>query len=110
MSDNRKSIAPTYDSRETGDRYSISAWVSDKPVTLNRSIPDPFVRQTVTVGFFPALWALLRHGCIKVEVHVDGDPDIIEDVLELDANWLGKGERRKAFKKKIEAALENLGE
>lgn len=83
----RRSIEPTYDSRETGYRYHVTACINDKPVSFQHRIPDPFVRQTVHICWLDLLRGLLRRH-LTVEVIVGGDLDVVNDVLELDSNTL----------------------
>lgn len=104
----RRSIEPTYDSRETGERYNITVWVNDHAELFQRPIDCPFVRQSVTIGWWYALKSLLTFTPIKVEMCMSGDKEIIEDVLELDANYLGDGTRRQEFNGQIQKALESL--
>jgi hypothetical protein len=84
----RVSIKPTYDSRETGPRYSITTTINGRVLEWQKPIEDPFVRQVVHVGWRDLLRGLL-HRDLVVEVRVDGDRDVVEDVLELDGNYLG---------------------
>lgn len=91
----RVSIQPTYDSRETGPRYYVSAFVHGRAVTWRKPIDDPFVTTTVTVGWPDLLRALLRRRLL-VRFQVDADRDLIEDVLELDGNHLGINCTRRA--------------
>jgi hypothetical protein len=87
MSAKRKSIEPTYDSRETGPRFHVTTRIDDRTIGFHQPIPDPFVRQTVRVGWPDLLRGLLLRR-LTVEVIVDGDRDVVNDVLELDANTL----------------------
>lgn len=101
----RQSIEPTYDSTETGPRYHVTTWVGGRVVEWEHRVDDPFVRQTVTVGWRDLLRSLLRRELV-VEVSVGADRDVIEDVLELDANSLGYNcTRRDEFNGSINAAL-----
>lgn len=43
----RRSIEPTYDSRETGPRYHVSSTVDGRPVAFMEPIQDPFVNHTI---------------------------------------------------------------
>lgn len=76
---------PTYDSRETGPRFHVSSRVGDKTVAFQEPIADPFVRHTVTLGW-PALLRGLLRGELAVTVLVGGDTEVVNDVLNLDAN------------------------
>lgn len=84
----RVSIQPTYDSRETGPRYHVTTCVNDRTIEFQKPIGDPFVRQTVHIGTRD-LWRALLRGRLEVVVLVGGDRDVIEDVMELDDNYLG---------------------
>lgn len=87
MNPERQSIQPTYDSRETGPRYHVTSTIDGRPIAFMEPVRDPFVRHTVYVGWRDLLRGLLRRR-MEVVVNVGGDPDIIDDVLELDANAL----------------------
>lgn len=91
----RNSIRATYDSRETGDRYHVTTEIGNQTIAFRVPIPDPFVRQTVTVGWRDLLRGLLRRRLV-VTVIVGGDIDVINDVLELDDNALVPDSTRKA--------------
>lgn len=84
----RQSIEATYDSQETGERFYVTTQVGDRTITFQRRIPDPFVRTTVHVGIWDALRAMLRLRRVEVTVTVGADPDLVNDVLELDYNTL----------------------
>lgn len=89
MTAKRVSIQPTYDSRQTGPRYHVTSKVNGRVATWRQPVPDPFVRtQVFVMGWRDLLGALLRHRMV-VEVLVGGDPEVVEDVMELDANYLG---------------------
>jgi len=101
----RQSIKPTYDSSETGPRYHVTTWLNGRVITWEHRVDDPFVRQTVTVGWRDLLRSLLRRELI-VKVSVGADRDVMEDVLELDANALGYNcTRRDEFNGSLNAAL-----
>ncbi|GAA4082913.1 hypothetical protein [Actinomadura miaoliensis] len=84
----RTSITPTYSTTDTGPRYHVTTLVHDRTVTFRRPIDDPFVRSTVTVSWPDLLRGLLR-GHLDVTVVVGADPEMIEDVLELNADYRG---------------------
>ncbi|MCW2897881.1 MAG: hypothetical protein JWO67_146 [Streptosporangiaceae bacterium] len=91
----RQSIEPTYDSRETGPRFHVTTRIGDETIVFQQPIPDPFVRTTVHVG---NRWDLLRgllRGRLTVEVIVSGDYEVVNDVLELDANTLTPNSTRR---------------
>lgn len=106
----RQSIKPTYDHRETGDRYFVQYSINSKLIGESQSITDPFVRGTVVVGWRDILKSLLRHRSLKVEMRVRGDQSIEEDVMELDANYTGveSSTRRRAFRAAMESGLQRL--
>jgi hypothetical protein len=91
----RQSIQPTYDSRETGPRYHVTTTVDDRPVAWRQPITDPFVRHTITLGWRDLLKGLLRRR-LAVVVIVGADMDLMNDVLELDANALVPSSTRRA--------------
>lgn len=102
----RLSINPTYDSRKTGPRFEVATRVNGR-LNYRRKIIDPFVRTTVKVGWGAMLSALFRLTRVEVEVRVSGDNGIVEDVMELDANYIGHGStRRSEWNASIESALE----
>lgn len=106
----RLSIASTYDHRKTGDRYSVSSRLGGETICDRKPITDPFVRHRIRIHWWDAIKCLLRHGNITVEVSVDGDAEIVEDVLELDENYIGHGSTRRAeFRAGIERALSEVG-
>lgn len=69
----RLSIAPSYDSRETGPRFEVETRVNGRLSAL-RKIPDPFIRTTVMVGWRDMLSALFRLTRARVEVSVASKP------------------------------------
>lgn len=84
----RKSIEPTYDSRETGERFTIETRENDVRLD-HKPMPDPFVNHTVHVrGWRNALRVLRRR--YHLTVAVGGDREIVEDVSELDGNYTGR--------------------
>lgn len=104
----RQSIEPTYDSRETGNRFKAESRINGQTIG-HEVIADPFVTHTVTIGFWDAVKAFLFERKLRVTVRVDGDPQIIEDVMELDANYLGSNStRRQQFNSLIESTLANM--
>lgn len=104
----RTSIEPTYDSRETGNRFQVESRINGQRIG-QQSIADPFVTHTVTIGFWDAIKAFLFDRKLRVEFRVDGDSQIIEDVMELDANYLGSNStRRQQFNSLIQSTLANM--
>lgn len=90
----RVSIQPTYDSRETGPRYHVTTRIGDRTISFEKPLQDPFVNNRVTVGW-PDLLRALLHRRLEVTVIVGGDRDVVEDVFELDAEWLGSDSTRR---------------
>ena len=84
----RQSIQPTYDHRETGDRFSVTTEIDGVPTEWRKPLTDPFVRHTVHLHWRDLLRGLFRRG-LSVTVAIDGDHDIQEDVLELNDDYLG---------------------
>lgn len=104
----RKSIEPTYDSRETGPRFNVESRINHQ-IIGKQQIADPFVTHAVTIGFWDAVKAFLFDRKLRVEFRVDADIQIIEDVMELDANYLGANStRRQQFNSLIESTLANM--
>lgn len=101
----RQSIQPTYDSRETGPRFCVTSEIGDRTIAFRQPIPDPFVRQTIHVGFWDLLRGLFRRR-LSVTVVVGGDLDVMNDVLELDANTLiPNSTRRLEFNDELRRAI-----
>jgi hypothetical protein len=90
----RQSIQPTYDHRETGDRYWVTTEINGKPMEWRKPLTDPFVRHTIHLHWRDLLRGLLRRS-LSVTVAVGGDHDIQEDVMELDGNYLEWGSTRR---------------
>lgn len=105
----RLSIAPSYNSDKTGPRFTVSSYLGGEAICLRQPTADPFVTHRVVVHWWDAIKCLLRHGRIEVEVNVGGDSDIMEDVLELDENYIGHGSTRRAeYETSVERALSQL--
>jgi hypothetical protein len=101
----RESIAPTYDHAETGDRYSVETRVEGRRISFTPMV-DPFVTQRVVIGWLDLLRGLWRRR-LEVEVLVNGDQEIVEDVMELNADYLGKqgSTRRQEWNAAVERGL-----
>ena len=98
----RQSIKSTYDSQKDGFQYMVSTSINDKPLD-SRDIADPFVMQTVHVSLWDTLKGLFRGG-VKVVVNINPKNNrIVEDVMELDDQYLGLGAntRREDFNSQI---------
>ena len=109
MSEKRTSITPTYDHRETGDRYAIVTRVGGRLIS-NTPLVDPFVFHRVTIGWRDLARGLLRRRLI-VQMQLSGDSEIVEDVLELNADYLGTNcTRRDEFNASLHAALSRTAE
>lgn len=107
MPETRQSIPPTYDHRQTGDRYWVTSTVNGHPIAWRQPIEDPFVRHTVRVSWRDLLSSLIRRRGLTVEVTVGGDPGIVEDVLELNANYLAPNStRREEFHRDLLIAMD----
>lgn len=106
----RVSIQPTYDHRETGDRFYVETTVGHHRLPTTR-IPDPFVNHTITIGWRDLLRGLL-HRRLRVTVYLGGDPEIVEDVCELNSDYLGlpRSSRRREWNQHIQDSLARLGE
>ena len=105
----RQSIEPTYDSRKDGKQYSIRTTVNNHSIG-SRDLEDPFVTHTVRVSFLDTLKGLFKGGVV-VLVSVDGkNLRIVEDVMELNDNYLGINcTRRDSFNKGImQAASDHI--
>lgn len=105
----RESIAPTYDSRETGPRYHVTTQIEDQTIEWRKPVDDPFVRHIVHIGWRDLLRGLRRRR-LDVIVIVGGDPDVMNDVLELDDNALVPGStRQRDFQRGIHHKIGRLG-
>lgn len=104
----RQSIQPTYDRQKTGDRFTLEIRENDKRLSVE-SLPDPFHNTTIRPrGWRVALGVLLRR--CTFTVIVGGDPEIVEDVIELDGDYLGRfgSTRRSKWDAQLEGALHDL--
>jgi hypothetical protein len=93
--DLRPSVRATYDSRITGPRYWVTTEIDGETIAFREPIDDPFVRCAVRVNLRALLRGLLRRQ-VFVTVVVGADPELMNDVLELDENTLIPGRTRKA--------------
>jgi hypothetical protein len=102
----RQSIQPTtYDSRETGPRYHVTTRIDDRTTVFRTPLDDPFVRHIVHLGWRDLLRGLLGRR-LTVTVMVGADVDVMDDVMELDANTLLLNcTRRDEFNQQINNAL-----
>lgn len=102
MSAKRQSIQPTYDKRETGERFTLHAYECDQPCESS-TLGDPFVTHIVHIrGWRNALKVLFRR--YTYQITVGGDHSIIEDIFELDNDY--KGERGSTRRAEWDAQLE----
>jgi hypothetical protein len=103
MREKRQSIAPTYDHRKTGDRFTVETRINGRRLD-EKTTRDPFVNHTVTVGWLDLIAFALRGR--KVTVIVGGDRQIVDDVMELDADCLTHNStRRDEWNQQVEGAL-----
>jgi hypothetical protein len=104
----RQSIQPTYDHRETGDRFTVETRINGR--RLNEiTTRDPFVHHRVVIGWRDLLSFALRGR--EVTVIVGGDRTIVDDVMELDADCLTFGStRREEWNAEINRSLASLSE
>jgi hypothetical protein len=104
----RQSIEPTYDHQETGDRYHVTSTIDGRSVAWRHPITDPFVRHTVWIGWRDLLRGLLKRR-LDVTVLIGGDRDVVEDVMELNGDYLGPNcTRRDEFHVSLNASLETF--
>jgi hypothetical protein len=103
--DLRVSIAPTYDHQKTGDRFTVESRLNGQRLTYE-PMPDPFVFHRVVVGWRDLLRGLFRRR-VEVEVIVGGDREIVEDVCELDSDYLGRpgSSRRREWDQHLDRRL-----
>jgi hypothetical protein len=102
----RKSITPTYNGAETGPRYHVTSRINSHTVTFQHPADDPFVRHVIHICWLDRLKSLFLRR-LDVEVIVGGDAEIIEDVMELNSDYLGpmNSTRRKAFQSELNDAI-----
>lgn len=102
---NRASIQPTYDRQQTGDRFMLESRLAGRRIA-QQAMPDPFVTHRVVIGWRDLLRGLV-HRRLEVEVIVGGDPGIVEDVCELDSDYLGArhSSRRREWDEQLERSL-----
>ena len=107
----RQSIRSTYDARETGPRFHVTYRVGGRTIEHQQPIEDPFVRGTVVVGWRDLVRGLLRRH-LEVEVLVGGDRDIVEDVMELNDDYLGvaNSTRRQTWDSHVNERLSALAD
>jgi hypothetical protein len=105
----RQSITPTYDSRQTGDRYHVTYRINNRTLTFQDPVPDPFVRAVVHVSWWDRVKSFWRKD-FTVEVLVGADLDLVETVLELDDNYLGTGNstRRQEWNSTLNHAIRDF--
>ena len=103
----RRSIQPTYDHRETGDRFYVETRVDGDPVGKT-TCRDPFVFHRVTVKL--GLRHLLRRK-VEVVMIVGADHEMVDDVMELDADCLtNDSSRRHEFNADLNVLLRDIGQ
>lgn len=104
----RQSISPTYDHVEKGDRFTVETRVAGRRVSITR-ITDPFARQRLYIGWRDLLCGLLRRRLV-IETIISGDSEIVEDVMELNADYLGTqhSSRRQEWNAGVQRALEDV--
>lgn len=101
----RNSVRATYDSRETGYPYHVTTLIGNRTIEFRKRVPDPFVSHRVMVGWPDLLRALWRRRLV-VTVMVDGDRQVVDDVMELDDNNLVPGRTRQAaFRSHVNEAI-----
>lgn len=94
-SEKRQSISPTFDSRDTGPAYYVITSLNDKRIG-KQEIEDPFINTTINVSWKDLLKSLITRRGMKVSVFVNSpDRQRIEDVMELNANYLGFNSTRR---------------
>lgn len=89
----RKSVEATYDSVKDGFQYRVATSVNGKHVSSTK-IADPFVNHSVNISFLDTLKGLFRGG-VKIHVSVYGAREVMEDVMELDNQYIGANRTRK---------------
>lgn len=104
----RQSIQPTYDHRETGDRFEVETRINGTRLSVTPT-RDPFVHHRVVIGWRDLLRGFLRRR-LEIVVIVGGDPEIVDDVMELDADCLTfNSTRRVEWNAHIQCRLGDFG-
>lgn len=105
MSAKRQSIDPTYDAVETGDPYTVEVREGTRRVS-SIVCGDPFINTTVYPRGWRAALAVLRRR-YSVSVHVNAPASLVEDVLELNADYKGilGSSRRREWDHELEGCL-----
>lgn len=94
----------------TRPSYYVTTTVNDHVIgEFMQPIEDPFVRQTVTVGWPDLLRALLRRRLVVV-VRVGGDRKTVERVMEMNPDFLGgmNSPSRKAWNASLNERLRSF--
>jgi hypothetical protein len=101
----RQSITPTYDRRETGDRFTIETRINGRRLD-EKPLPDPFVNHTVHIGWRDLLRGLF-HRRLSINIIVSADRELVEDVLELNGDYTGErgSTRRSEWKAELQQKL-----
>lgn len=92
------------------DRYTVTVSENGRSFS-RREIHDPFIHTRVYPrGWRVALDVLL--GRYEIEVAVHADPETVEQVLELDPDYLGWGDspRRQAWNARLNEALHEFAD
>lgn len=102
----RQSIAPTYDHRETGDRFTVETRING--TRLNEiTTRDPFIHHRVVIGWRDLFRFVF--GGREVVVVVGGESGIVDDVLELDADCLTfNSTRRNEWNESVQCSLRDF--
>jgi hypothetical protein len=102
----RQSIQPTYDYRETGDRFTVETRINGRRLNEVKT-RDPFVHHRVVIGWRDLLRFIARGR--EVVVIVGGDSEIVDDVIELDADALTlNSTRRDEWDETVQGALRRV--
>jgi hypothetical protein len=64
-------------------RYHVTTRVNDKTICFEHPLDDPFVRQTVHIGWRDLLRGLMR-GKLMVTVLVNGTREAVREVMDLE--------------------------
>jgi hypothetical protein len=99
---------PVFDSRNDELPYYVTTKVNGVVADFRKRMHDPFHHTVVSTRF--GWWDRLRILAgmpVTVQVCVEAEPEVVEAVCELDANYRGKAgsTRRAEYDERIRAAL-----
>lgn len=91
------------------ERYTLAVWEGNKRLS-DETLPDPFHHTTIRPRGWRVAWAVLRRR-YEVRVVVSADSERIEEVMELNSDYLGpRGSKsRTQWDAQLQGALGRFG-